>query len=74
MVIFHGSTLLIVSSLTFPIALTTMLFFPWAMTPFPLYSVRNDFDFAVFLFVNITSFSSIPPAASMNYIDFISCA
>jgi hypothetical protein len=36
------------------------------MTPFPLYSVRNDFDSAVFLFVNITSFSSIPPAVSMN--------
>ena len=52
--------------LTVPIALMTALFFQWAMIPFHLYSVRNDFDSAVFLFVNITSFSSISPAASMN--------
>ena len=37
--------------LAVPIALTTALFSPWAMTPFPLSSVRNDFDSAVFLFV-----------------------
>ena len=65
--------------LSLPIALATALVVLWAMTPFPLYSVHNDFDSPVFLFVTITSLSSILLDTSrrldeLMHIDSISCA